>query len=71
MEPDQCLTLKIYEIISHRKDKSSIIFSLEQFRIAFSIENKMKKTKELIRKIIRTAEREWGRKLMSILHAFQ
>ena len=45
---NSAFALKIYEIISHWKDKSSMIFSLQQFRSALSIGNKMKETKELI-----------------------
>ena len=51
-------TQKIYEIISHWKDQEVISFTLEEFKTKLSIENKYKNTTELVRRVIKPAEKE-------------
>jgi len=55
---DNPYTQKLYEIICHWKDKSVFTFSLDQFRKSLMIEDKYSQTKDIIKHIIRPAEKE-------------
>jgi plasmid replication initiation protein len=51
-------TQKIYEILSHWKDKEVYCISVEKFREKLSLENKYPNIKDLIKWVIRPAEKE-------------
>lgn len=55
---DNPYTQKIYEIICHWKDKSVFTFSIDQFRKRLMLENKYPLTKDIVKHIIRPAEKE-------------
>jgi hypothetical protein len=51
-------TQKLYEMISHWKDKEVFSVTTNEFRIRFSLENKYPEIKDLIRRVIKPAEIE-------------
>jgi len=55
---DNSYTQKIYEIISHWKDKDSYCITPDDFRKKLSLESKYPQLKDLIRRVIKPAEVE-------------
>lgn len=55
---DNSYIQKLYEIISHWKDLPVYSISIENFRAALQLENKYLETKDLLKYVIRPAEKE-------------